>query len=145
MARWTCNGGHVIERGLVVVGDAAPDDDPTMTEERWLMTAAARVLLWVEETLRRFPDDRGAVASCRSSVGFARGRLQRAAQVLGSDPRAAMVSDVAIEVQAAERELGDEDAAAAADSLARATHTLNAVLLAATTPAAAEVKRTTTT
>jgi hypothetical protein len=103
------------------------------------------VLLWGEETLRRFPDDRGAVASCRSSVVFARARLQRAARVLGSDPRAAILSDVAVEVASAERELADEDAAGAADALARAVHTLSAVLLAATAPAAAEVKRATAT
>jgi hypothetical protein len=128
-ATWRCEGGHVAERALVVAGDppTLPDVGPEVPEEQWAMSAAANVLLRVEEVLRR---DRDPVAmeSCRSGVWFAHARLQRAARALASEPRGAILSDVAVEVAAAARELAEGDMLGAADALARAVHTLSAVI-----------------
>jgi hypothetical protein len=130
-ATWRCEGGHEVKRALVAAPDPPPVPDAGLEvpEEVWLMNAAARTLLTVEEILRRTEDrDPTAIESCRSGVWFAHARLRRAARVLAPDARGAILGDVAVEVAAAACELAEDDLMGAADALARATHTLNAVL-----------------
>ena len=140
-AVWPCSCGATAT--MRVGGTPQTEHDRLVCEpvpdDLWPAQRAARRLLDIEDALRRLePDVRAggehanAVESLRSGVVWARALLQRAARALDpGDLRHPFLREADVELARAGEYLGARDLSGAADAVASATRTLDALLIPA--------------